>query len=256
MKILISGEGGQGVQKLSQIISDSAYKENYIVSYMPHYGVEMRMGISFAFIIIEKNENISYPKFSKADMLVAMTNREIQITEEFIDKNTRVINLINANDYLKKHNLSSRSLNMLALGIVVKELNTSKMRLDKIKIKNEIIEKLGSKKELQNDNIKAFELGLTTENEVYSHSLKDVTKIVKKPLIDKDSQKTHIRFPNLCKSCALCVEKCPVSALSMNAKETNYFDKPMPNVDIKKCTACLICQNICPDSAIKINKKN
>lgn len=256
MKILISGEGGQGVQKLSQIISDAAYKENYNVSYMPHYGVEMRMGISFAFIIIEKDETISYPKFSKADILVAMTKREMQITESFIDKNTRVINVIDSSDYLKKHNLSSRSLNMLALGIVLKELNTSNFRINPKIIKNEIVEKLKDKKELQANNIKAFELGLITENDVYSSNLRDVKKLIFKPLLDKDSQKTHTRFPDLCKSCGLCIVKCPVKALSWDDRETNYFGKPMPKVEINKCTACLICQNICPDSAIKILKKN
>lgn len=255
MKILISGEGGQGVQKLAEIISYAAYGENYNVSYIPHYGVEMRMGISFAYIVIKKNGIITHPKYLKADILASMTTREMSITESFIDKNTRVINAIELNRYLKEHSFNPKSLNMLVLGIIIKELNTTNCRLDSKKVKHEIISRLGEKQNYLKDNLGAYDLGLITDTEIYSKSLKNVKKPFFQTLIDKDSIKTHIRFPNLCKGCGLCLVKCPSHALSWSTNEIDYLGRPMPKVDINKCTACEMCQNICPDMAIKILKK-
>jgi len=116
MKILISGEGGQGVQLISQIIADAAFSQNFNVSYIPHYGVEMRMGISFGFVQIQK-ETINYPKFI-TEILVVMTLRELEISLSYIDKNTHIINALQLSQYLEKNNLTSRSLNMLVLGIL------------------------------------------------------------------------------------------------------------------------------------------
>jgi uncharacterized protein (DUF362 family)/NAD-dependent dihydropyrimidine dehydrogenase PreA subunit len=50
--------------------------------------------------------------------------------------------------------------------------------------------------------------------------------------------------PNLCVSCGICIEHCPVSALSMIEN--------LPVADANKCIACFCCQEICPAKAITL----
>jgi len=254
MKILICGEGGQGVQIISQILAEAGYDQKYFTSYIPHYGVEMRMGISFGYIQLSKTA-IAYPKFSKADILAMMTEREIDLTKSFIGKETRVINGVFLDEYLRSNSLSSRALNMLILGIIIKELNVSDLRLPADRIKKKLAGKLADKKDLLDQNLAAYEKGLTLENEIYTKNVANLKNQNFTPIIDKDNKKTHIKFPNLCKGCALCVEKCPVKALSWDETKINYIKRAMPKVDINKCISCMICENICPDSAITIIKK-
>jgi Pyruvate/2-oxoacid:ferredoxin oxidoreductase gamma subunit/NAD-dependent dihydropyrimidine dehydrogenase PreA subunit len=254
MKLLIAGEGGQGVQVLAKIITNTAYALGYNVSYIPHYGVEMRMGISFAFVQIQKNP-ISYPKFKSADILAIMTARELEISKTFYAKNTRIINVVNFRSEIDKLKLSNKSLNMILLGIIIKELNTTEFRFDSNKVVAEIKKTLSHHPEQLDENLRAYEAGRLLENEIYNHDLSKIKLDSFKPKIDKDNAKTHTKFPALCKGCGLCLEICPVKALSWNKDELNYIGRSIPKVDIEKCIACMKCEQICPDSAIKIDKK-
>lgn len=51
--------------------------------------------------------------------------------------------------------------------------------------------------------------------------------------------------PITCKKCSLCIEKCPVKAISMG--------KFSAKIDKKKCIGCASCIAVCPYSAIKVN---
>lgn len=61
-------------------------------------------------------------------------------------------------------------------------------------------------------------------------------------------------FRGLCKGCGLCIEKCPVKAITFSKAELGYLGTPSVNIDINKCIACGICELICPDSALKLKK--
>ena len=50
--------------------------------------------------------------------------------------------------------------------------------------------------------------------------------------------------PDRCTRCGLCIEQCPVSALSMGTQ--------LPQVDANKCISCFCCQEICPEKAITL----
>src|SRR3990167_10798089 len=87
MKILISGEGGQGVQIISEILAKVANKNGKYVSYMPQFGVEQRGGASVAFLQIS-DKKIIYPKFASADLVIVMSNRAIGAVSSSISENT------------------------------------------------------------------------------------------------------------------------------------------------------------------------
>lgn len=81
------------------------------------------------------------------------------------------------------------------------------------------------------------------------------------PKITKNKKNKIIRFLGLCKSCGLCLEKCPQRAISFSgsqrrndyqAIDLGIYGAPAIEVDIKKCLGCGICQRICPDCAVKI----
>ncbi|MEM4261209.1 MAG: 2-oxoacid:acceptor oxidoreductase family protein, partial [Candidatus Woesearchaeota archaeon] len=238
MKILIAGEGGQGVQLISNIIADCAYRQKINTSIIPHYGVEMRMGISFAYIQLAK-ENIYYPKFAKADLLVVMSKRQIEIPKNFIDKKTLIINAISLDKIIKNNGLSPRSLNMLVLGIIVKELSNTEFALNKFIVKEEIKNKFAEKNELLSNNIKSYEFGLLLDKTEYDKNLSNIKQNDFLPIVDNDKDKIHVKFPDLCKGCGLCILKCPVSALSWSEDKINYILKPIPKLNLSKCISCM-----------------
>jgi len=62
-------------------------------------------------------------------------------------------------------------------------------------------------------------------------------------------------YPEICKSCGLCIEKCPVKCLSFDEKQLNYLGLPVIKCDVEKCIACKTCENTCPDMAIRVDGK-
>lgn len=252
MKILFSGEGGQGIQVMAKIFANALLMQDYKVVLMPHYGVEMRMGISMAYLQVDDKE-IFYPKFKSADILIAMTARDLKLTKSYAKWGTKVINGMNLSGLLKENELSSKSLNMLVLGILSKEFK-KKLPLDTGNVKTMIKKILGKKKGLEK-NIDAYMLGVNTDDKYYNMSLNSYPKFNLAPEVKKTKTKDYYHWPSHCKGCGLCIEKCPVGALKWSKTKTNYFGNPVPEVDIDKCIACGICEQICPDMAIKVIKK-
>jgi len=89
MKILIAGEGGQGVQTIAQVLAKAAFKEGQKALYIPNFGVEQRGGASLAFLVF--GEEAVYPKFNQADYLVLLSPRVKKRTELYQGKRTKVI---------------------------------------------------------------------------------------------------------------------------------------------------------------------
>lgn len=254
VKILIAGEGGQGIQTIAKILADAARVNWYEVSLIPHYGVEMRMGISFAYLQIAKGHQIGYPKFSHADILVVLAKRDLAIPKKFIDTNSTIVNCLDLISELQKYQLPNKTFNLMCMGIILKELSNYGYELGISKVKEVIAKHLGHKTDL-GSNLAAYEIGLKLDKKLYSQSLDKVKPDKFSPLIDSDDKKQVVRFPNLCKGCGLCLVKCPAKAISWSIDEINFISRPMPKVDLDKCIACQTCQNICPDCAIKVTKR-
>lgn len=90
--IIISGEGGQGVLSIAKIISYAAWQQGKHSQYVPYFSTEKRGGLSMAFAQISERP-IPFPKFRKADLAVALSQRAIdRILPYFHDDTVVIVN--------------------------------------------------------------------------------------------------------------------------------------------------------------------
>ena len=101
MKILIAGEGGQGIQTAAQVLARAAFKEGKNALYIPNFGVEQRGGASIAFLTIDKAP-VVYPKFEKADILAILSEKVKKRVKKYQGPKTKVISEKNNLLILKK----------------------------------------------------------------------------------------------------------------------------------------------------------
>lgn len=87
LRIALAGEGGQGVQSIAEILAEAAYNENKQALYIPNFGLEQRGGVSIAFIQFSE-ERIGAPKFNKADVVIALSERAISRTADYAGEET------------------------------------------------------------------------------------------------------------------------------------------------------------------------
>ena len=90
IRMVLAGEGGQGVQIIANILAESANAEGKEAIYIPNFGVEQRGGVSIAFVQID-DQRINSPKFPKADIVVALSNRAVNRTRQYVDGRTTFI---------------------------------------------------------------------------------------------------------------------------------------------------------------------
>lgn len=86
-RIMLAGEGGQGVQSVAAILSEASYKAGKQVMYIPNFGVEQRGGVSVAFMQIS-SDVIGSPKFDNADLIVALSDRAVSRVKMYANPNT------------------------------------------------------------------------------------------------------------------------------------------------------------------------
>lgn len=146
LKILIAGDGGQGVQTMAGIISKAVFQNDKHVSFIPNYGLEQRGGASLAFVQIS-DRDIVYPKFSKPDVLVIMSEQARERTKDY-----SAATVLDAKD--ADAATAGSSLNMLFLGKLCKILESEKM-LAREEVLNLLEQKLKNKPGWE-ENKKAF----------------------------------------------------------------------------------------------------
>ena len=59
-------------------------------------------------------------------------------------------------------------------------------------------------------------------------------------------------FPDICKSCGLCIVGCPMKCLSFDKEQNEYLGMPAVHCDIEKCIGCGTCERVCPDCAVVV----
>ncbi|MFZ3100827.1 MAG: 2-oxoacid:acceptor oxidoreductase family protein [Desulfitobacteriaceae bacterium] len=87
VKIALAGEGGQGVQSVAQIMTNAANDEGKEALYIPNFGVEQRGGVSIAFCQIS-DERIGAPKFEIGDIVIALSDRAVVRTQQYVGPKT------------------------------------------------------------------------------------------------------------------------------------------------------------------------
>ncbi len=157
-RIVLAGEGGQGVQSVAAILSEAAYNEGREVLYIPNFGVEQRGGVSVAFVQVADNR-IAAMKFPKADIVVALSGRAVARTKQYCNEKTLFI-YDKAADALPedfpekvgrllpvaatetvKHELKPVVLNVFVMGVVLGATDVFNMD----KVKESLEENLGRK---------------------------------------------------------------------------------------------------------------
>lgn len=162
MKILLAGEGGQGVQVAGEILALAAFNEGKQACLIPNFGVEQRGGVSLAFVKIREGE---YPKFDKADVLAIFCDRAIARVKNYIDSQTKVITgpgvsreMANGQWLMvNDRNLPAKVWNILILGEIVKETGIVKKENLKKALEKRLGEKFKKNPELREINFKALE---------------------------------------------------------------------------------------------------
>lgn len=157
IKILIAGDGGQGVQTIAQILSQAAFQSNYQVSLIPNYGLEQRGGMSLAYLQIS-DQQIAYPRFSRPDYLFLMSKQVRPRVEQYLPKSQHIVETEKYLDLLKEKNLPVLSYNLLVLGMITKILSEQSI-ISSESVKAEIESKLKNKPGFE-DNLKVFEIGV------------------------------------------------------------------------------------------------
>lgn len=162
MKILLAGEGGQGIQLAAEVLAHAAFLEGKEASLIPNFGVEQRGGVSLAFVII--GEDASYPKFDKADLLAIFCDRAYKRIKRYIDSKTRVIYGPAMSEKISHHSqkiLSTRDLpdkvwNILVLGEILRLTQIVKKKSLEKALQEKLGEKFAKNPELEALNFKAL----------------------------------------------------------------------------------------------------
>lgn len=274
VKILLAGEGGQGIQSAAKIIANAAKLSHKNVNYLPSFGVEQRGGVSLAYIQFSENK-INYPRFNKANIVVCFSNRSIESVKDYLDDNSLFVFdssvLTNKNiekikpiikrylmipaDKIAKEKYSIRVVNMILIGAITTQFKDISYTEFEKAITKEFKEKSVKNPNIEEMNLSAFKEGINLAENFNAN----ITKI--SGINEIDPQRTFekediswTRFPEYCKGCDLCIHVCPVKALS-KSKDNNFLQTQMPIVDINKCIGCKKCMHICPDGAIQVKKK-
>ncbi|MDN5363696.1 MAG: 2-oxoglutarate ferredoxin oxidoreductase subunit gamma [Eubacteriales bacterium] len=177
VKIALAGEGGQGVQSVAEILAEAANDEGREALYIPNFGVEQRGGVSVAYLQIA-DKPIAAPKFQTADIVVALSDRAIFRTKQYVDpetlfvydssiqgvseedlpRNARKILAIPALETANSE-LHPRVFNVIIMGAVIKATGVVSMEGAKKAIEKKLGYKFEQNPALRELNFRALEKG-------------------------------------------------------------------------------------------------
>lgn len=177
VKIVLAGEGGQGVQSVAEIIAEAANEEGREALYIPNFGVEQRGGVSVAYLQID-DKPIGAPKFQTADIVIALSDRAVTRTKRYVGPQTVFVydsgieNIenelpTNAKKVLgipaievSKNELHPRVFNIVIMGAVLKATNVVAVDDAKAAIEKRLGYKFEKNPKLREMNFRAMERGM------------------------------------------------------------------------------------------------
>lgn len=178
VKIVLAGEGGQGVQSVAGIIAEAANEEGREALYIPNFGVEQRGGVSVAYLQISEKEKIGSPKFQKGDIVVALSDRAVIRTEKYCDENTTFVydtGIEGVEDFLPKNagkilaipaiqtakeEFHPRVFNIIIMGAVLRATGVVTLDEAKAAIEKKLGYKFEQNPKLRELNYSALEKGM------------------------------------------------------------------------------------------------
>jgi len=176
LKIALAGEGGQGVQSVAEILAEAAYNEQKQTIYIPNFGLEQRGGVSIAFIQVS-DERIGAPRFNKADVVIALSERAVGRTAGYSDENTLFVYdtgfKVDPADFPREakkiigipaidtanQELHPRVFNIIIMGAVIGLTNMVAFEAAKEALVHKLGYKFEKNPDLKDLNFKALELG-------------------------------------------------------------------------------------------------
>lgn len=265
--IIISGEGGQGIQTIAKVISKSAFLSSLWCNHLPSFGVEQRGTPSLAFLSVSKKES-RFSRFENCNLAFILQKRAIKNVEPFLTPNSEIVfdsSTISPSDLPKfttnlfglpatkyaNEKFHPKSFNIIVIGYLAKLL-----KFNKDLVWKQVREVLGSKisdKDVLSINKAAFDFGydmVLEKNEFTTPTYKPKHKSV----LHLNQEKKSEVVPNRCKSCGICILKCPVGAISFS-DDLGLYGTPIPKVNLDRCILCGNCRHFCPDGAIIVEKK-
>lgn len=176
IRIALAGEGGQGVQSIAEIMAEAAYENNQQALYIPNFGLEQRGGVSIAFIQFS-DTRIGAPKFQKADVVVALSERAVartlgysgpetlyvydssfKLDPDELPKTAKKIIGIPAMDTANKE-LHPRVFNIIIMGCVIGLSGIVKFEAAKAALEHKLGYKFDKNPALRDLNFRALEIG-------------------------------------------------------------------------------------------------
>lgn len=178
-RIIIAGEGGQGVQSIAKIIAYTAFLQGKKAVYVPYFSTEKRGGVTEAWAQVG-DDAPSYPKFSKADLWVALSQRAVDRIYGYLKDDTKIIvnsflvkdvsriadwnpRRIDAGRIAKEQLKKPRVFNMIMMGAMVKSVPGLDRDSFLAGIEKQFKPKYEKDPALKELNEKAFDIG-------YSHA--------------------------------------------------------------------------------------
>jgi len=265
-KIILAGEGGQGIQTIAKVITEVAAAQGMMVSYIPVFGVEQRGTPSVALIILS-NEEIFYPRFDNADYAIVLQKRAVSSVESYLHNKTKIVfdsSTIGAENLPKEAihrfgipatQLAAEKFTPKAFNLIVAGKLSQVLNLDEDRVWQKIEKLLGKKfktTEIREKSKQAFLFGRQFVFEL-KHFSKPIFQPATGKIVSKNAEKTALIDPERCKGCGICIVKCPVGALKFS-DTLGVFATPVPEIDLEKCIACGNCFRFCPDGAIAVTK--
>jgi len=181
IRLVLAGEGGQGVQAVAEILAEAAYNEGKQALYIPNFGVEQRGGVSVAFIQVG-NKRIGAPKFPKGDTIVALSRRAVLRTHQYSGPNTMYVydssfeldredfppeagKIVSLPAMEKAKELHPRVFNIVVLGAVIGLTDMVSYEAAKEALEKQLSYKFEKNPELRDLNFRALDAGIELARE-------------------------------------------------------------------------------------------
>jgi len=175
VRVALAGEGGQGVQSVAEIMAEAAYHEGKQAIYIPNFGLEQRGGVSIAFLQVS-DRRIGAPKFNKADVVVALSQRAMIRTHIYSGANTIFVYdssfEVKEGDIPAQHKmtldipavekskeLNTRVFNVIVMGAILELTEMIPVEAARSALEKKLGYKFEKNPELREMNFQAIEIG-------------------------------------------------------------------------------------------------